>query len=413
MSFFKRDDFEVIEVSDKHIRLRTVLFVMAFVIAVGSIGFGVSRIGHKDPGFYVITPSADEEALLYHNGVTFSYFCEGSSGDIKAQIRELTEIYSGSLQRAYKLLDAKQTYLGLVNLASVNESLGQDISLPEALYDVLLDAWEKTLEEQGYNMFAGALLREWEEIRMLTEPEAYDPVNDPDMGERIRKLREATADLSHFDVKVVNREEHILRITVDQDYLALLKALEYEGPVLDLGQLHDAYEMEYVKRDLEASGFTKGTLLTDSGLTVNLSGQDQGDFALYSLEKDSGAVVLKDRIKAGNGSVLSFFRCFAMDREGQKEPGYYAFRAKDGSMVWRYENMPLMAEDPGKIQASWCVGYMPATGADPLFSDSTDSGRITDCVYANIRLWSAEDPSAVAAEYRADPVLRWDGRQDG
>ena len=398
MRFFRKDhDLDIIEVSDKHVKLRTVLFVISFAVAVATITLGVTRMGHKDPGFYVISGQADEEAMTYQSGVTFSCYFDGKSGEIKDGIKRAGEVYTGSLSTAYKLLDAKKQYNGIVNLAYVNAHLGEEIALPKELYEILVDAWEKTREEAGYSMFAGALSGEWEEIRMLTEPEEYDPLLNADEEERIRKLREATADQSNFDVRIVDEAEHKLMIRVDDDYTELLEQLESDRPVLDLNILRDAYEMELVKTQLEAEGFTRGALLTDSGLTVNLSAQDQGEFGLYTLK--NGVVTLKETVPAGAGSVCSFFHCFALE----KEPGYYVLRAGDTD-IYRSPFMPLLAEDPELVLASWSISRK---------GKMAGAYGIAETVYANVKLWASEDPSGIAAEYTADPVLRWDGRQDG
>ena len=43
-----------LEVSEKHIGLRIALTAVAFVIAVVAFTYGVTRIGHKDPGYHNI-----------------------------------------------------------------------------------------------------------------------------------------------------------------------------------------------------------------------------------------------------------------------------------------------------------------------------------------------------------------------
>ncbi len=396
MRFFRDNhDLDIIEVSDKHVKLRTVIFVISFAVAVIAITFGVTRMGHKDPGFYVITPQADEEAMGYQNGVTFSCYFDGKSGEVKDGIKRAGVVYSQSLSTAYKLLDPKNEYAGFTNLAYLNAHFGEEVTLSEDLYNILTDAWEKTKEEKGYSMFAGALYAEWEGIRMLSEPEEYDPLMNEDEAERILKLREETANSACFDLRVMDASAHTVVITVDPAYTALLADLECDAPILDLNILHDAYEMELVRKALEAEGFNRGALVTDSGLTVNLSAQDQGEFALYTLE--NGAVSLKERVPAGAGSVLSFFHCFATE----KGPGYYSLRAGDTD-VYRSPYMPLLTEDPEKVLASWSISRGETAGGD-----------IAETVYANVKLWAGEDPNAMSAEYTADPVLKWDGRQDG
>ena len=58
-------DYSEIKISDRHVVLRTVAFVLALLLAVGAIAFGVSQLSRKAPGWYDVEAAGDDETVLY------------------------------------------------------------------------------------------------------------------------------------------------------------------------------------------------------------------------------------------------------------------------------------------------------------------------------------------------------------
>ncbi|MBQ3316462.1 MAG: hypothetical protein IJG69_00780, partial [Spirochaetales bacterium] len=172
-------------VSEKHIGLRIALTAVAFVIAVVAFTYGVTRIGHKDPGYHNIEAKVAADTILMNKAVTLKYWFDGKSNAIKQGINAVTEVYSPVLSAAYRELDHQNTHDGVVSIATLNQNQGQELTVSPQLYSVLKDAYRRTLEQKGYNMFAGALYAEWESILILDEPADFDPANNPDQAKRI------------------------------------------------------------------------------------------------------------------------------------------------------------------------------------------------------------------------------------
>ena len=381
-----KDDFTI---SDKHVPLRIAAFVLAFIVAVGGITAGVVNIGRKQAGYNTVEPDADQSAPLYSADVTLTYLFTGSRSEIKEAYNAVQKDYSAALSRAYKLLDAENTYTGLPNLASLAESGGEAVELPEELYTVLLDALEKTRQQQGYNMFAGALYAAWTDILILEEPEPFDPVNDPTQAGRLQRLSKATADLGNFSLEIADPDRHSLRFAVSEAYLALLEELEIEAPVLELNLLREAYELSMVRDALEAKGWKNGYLESRSGLTLLLSGQEASDIRLYGMRE--GKITPAAVCRAGGGTAASSFRAFALTED---EACYYRLTDASGQTILRHPFVTASGEFTDVLSSSLAV---------------SGEGDPAAACWANIRLWNSGDTHAAENE---DLPLGWTLQKD-
>ena len=362
---------------NKRLWPRVVAFVVALVVAVGGITLGVLNIGRKDAGYHDVDTEVNEELRMYNQGITFSYYFDGSSSDVKVAMRELSAFYSPQLLRVYKLLDAETEYEDFPNIAALNAHIGEDVTVGPELFRVLSDAKEKTLEQKGYNMFDGAFYRAWQDIRYLSEPQDFDPLRDTEQRERLDRLCEAGSDLSNFDLVIVDAERYVVRLEVSEDYLALLKELEQEGPILDLGLLHDAYELQLLAESLESAGYQKGYLSMSSGAVVLLSRNPAGELFLYGVTEEG--VAQAAAAPAAGGRAVSFMRCFA-EREG--EAGYYEL---DGQL--RHPWIPASGEYRNVIQAAVSIADDPA-----------------DACYENLKLQEAPTAEALRRAVLASPA---------
>ena len=371
-----RDKDGDIQVNTKHVKLRLVLFILAVVIAVGAIGYGVSSLGKKAPGYYRVEANADEELIRLSRSLDFEYKFQGSSAEINAELRQLQALYGASLRRCSRLLDAESTYTGVINPAEINANLGRELQLGEELFEVLTDAWEKTQEGKGYNLFAGPLYAEWNSILILADPEPFDPTADAGEAERLARLAEMVNDPSNFTFEVVDEARHAVRFDVSEALLTLLRDYELDCPILDLGLLHDAWLLRLIARELEAQGYDNGYLTAASGVTVSLSGHSGGEYCLYGF--DGKYVEPAAVLPVEGGTAFSLFRAFAMEGESF---GYYAAETAEGALL----------RHP----------YVPASGeyADVLLSSGVldPSGDPVRAVYVNICLQACPDRAAVFA----------------
>lgn len=388
MAFFIREPRTTeLEVNDKHVFLRTVLFILSLLIAVSAFAFGVSRIGYKEEGMYALTAAADQELPLYQSGIEAKFLFRGESNAIKMAIGSADKVYTQALKDAYRLLDAEKEYEGFVNLASLNARLNQDVQVSPELFAVLTDAWDKTLEQRGYSLFAGPVYAEWQSILSLSEPADFDPLLNPDEAERLELLAGRCADLDRLRLTVVDRDSCVLRLEAPEDYLAFLREMELRPAVADLNLLREAYLLQLTAAELEKNGLTDGYLSTDSGLILSLSGQKTGQYCLYGYR--DGEPSLAATAPVSPGSACSVFTAFPLIKPSL---GFYSLEAGGTTHL----------RNP----------YLPADGVDAelLLSSCVvrDDGDLSRACYENIclrGLGTAEEAEKLAAE--SDSAVAW------
>lgn len=353
-------------------------FFLAMAVSIYFFSNAFLSMGMQDPGYYQIETETVEDALGYAQNYSFVYYLDGDSNTIKAEGQTLKGIYSAKLSRMYKLLDCENTYDGFQNLATLNGSLGQEVTINQELYQVLSDAWEKTRECRGFNLFAGALNTAWNEILVLSEPEEFDPAVDPQMESRLAALAEMTADLSQFDLDLkADGDNYTCKVTVSQEYLHFLEENEHSKTILDLGQLKDAYILAQLRDTIEGEGYCNGYLTAQSGLILNLS-QHTGaaNYQVYSLT--DGLPVKTAVLPARANSAYCMARSFALS---DGELGYYTVTAEGET----YARHPWFAADssfPGVLTMACAV------------SDDTDP---VAAAYACIVLFNCPDKASVAS----------------
>ncbi len=273
-----RDETKHIEVSEKHIGLRLVLFVVFLLIAIFSFSYGITSIGKKEAGYQVIEALQDTQVPLYGNELSFSYYCEGTSNSIKKQVKALSKVYSQILSDSYKMLDVASEYPGSVSLGSINNHLGQSVSVSPSLYAILKDAYARTLERKNFNMFSGALYSEWKSILILDDSGSFDPLNNKYMAQRIEEISQEVSNLDNFKLEFLDDEKCIVKFSVSDHYASFCKDMEIEAGALDLNVLYSAYLLEMVAHDLQSLGYNNGILVSREGLRIVMKdSEDSGN----------------------------------------------------------------------------------------------------------------------------------------
>lgn len=323
----------------RKLTIRIIAGVIAFIVAVVAFSIAARQLVHKDPGFYNVDTNPDEAAMLYSSGIKFVYHFEGSSNEIRAAQIELKNAYSSALSRIYKLLDAKNTYAGFINIAYVNANRGEEITLDSDLYSVLTSAKELT-DEGLFNMFGGALYNEWESIIILEDPADSDPLVNPGMADRMDTIVSAVNDGSNFEFKILDPAQRVISFEVSERYQSLEESNEFNTACIDLGWLREAYELMYVRDMLEKAGYNKGYFTASSGLTLTMSGLDEGDYCMYGIEGTSPIQLAKTAMEPG--SACASFRAFDLE----DAPRYYTVDV-GGETVYRH---PHYSENDGKLR---------------------------------------------------------------
>lgn len=317
-------------------KIKTIVFIVAVAVAIFFFTRGVYGITNKEEDFYTITPSVNDEAGAYAKGINFTYYFNGKSNEIKERKMEVEECYSDALLRAYKLTDPSTEYEGFNNLCTLNLNPGKEIQVSQELYLMLKDAYEKTLENKGYSVFAGSYYTHWYSILTLNEPEEFDPLNNSDEAKRLDLLLEKTLEDNAFSLEF--KEDNKVVFNLSSDYKKYLEDNEESFFCLDFNLLREAYMVNYTQDMLTNRGYTRGLITTDKGLLVDLGNYEVAGYNTFSVEE--GKLNLKDTVKVPAGGKMSGICVIPFS---ETATGYYSIE-KDGKTYYRN---PFVALVPG------------------------------------------------------------------
>lgn len=306
-----------LEVSDKHIGLKVVLFIVFLVIAVSAFSYGVTLIGKKESGYQSISGSSSSqgsEVATFAKEISFSHYFEGTSNSIKKEVRTLQKVYTSILYDVCRQLDAENTYEGAVSLGALNSNLGVAVSVSPELYAVLKDAYSRTLEKKNFNMFAGALYAEWKSILILDDASEFDPLNNEYMTYRIGEIAKEVSDLSNFTLEFLDDSTCTVLFDVSEHYLAFSSEFELSSVILDLNLMANAYKLSLLAQELEALGYKNGYLVSNDGLVVTLSETFEQSFVLYGIENEnplSSNIVERGAVAVSGAASKVYMSAFA------------------------------------------------------------------------------------------------------
>ena len=340
-----------LKVSNKNLKLRIAAFAAAFVVAIAAFANGVLSIGRREPGWYAVEKEPFEDAQYYGSGMDLYLYLDGSSAEIRTKLNEHKSLWSNLLHTGYLLLDSENTHDGIVGLADINAARNQKTAVSKQLYDILAEA--DSFDKDVFDPCAGQLYAFYDSFLYLEEPGEVDPVIDSWQAEKEKALQDAVGrKLAHLEFEQQG-DEYAVTLVVEKEYEELAARYDFEGPILDLGPLKDAYRIRLVHQELEKDGALNGYLASQSGITLTLAGFETGSFAFYAADEED---VNAFRIPAQAGQAYSFVRTF-----GQQEYGFYTVNA-DG-IVYRRHPYPTpegwnqtllslcaLAEDP--VQAA-------------------------------------------------------------
>ncbi len=372
----------------KKSRLKLVVFILAVAVAVAFITNGVVNIGHKDPGYYKVEVTPQVNVATFDSGLTFMYYADGSSNDIKHKLNEASAAYSQALDRCYKLLDEDDEYENYVNIATLNHNLGKEYAVSDELYFALTDAYAKTLDNTGYSMFTGALHGEWRTILYLSEPRDFDPLINADTQIRLSDIARAANAPDAVALTIVDADKRIVRLDCSAEYVELLRSYENNDAYMSLNTLKDAYLLQLVSDSMRKAGFDDGYMYTESGISYTFDRSDMvyGIYGFTGSEVAEAAAVIAEpksvfcqlqAFPAGNGS-------YAVEKDGITHFRHPWVDARTGECPDFIISAQLTSSSLTPVNAAYTALKMWFCKSDSELRSYCDgiSGDVTSLTYA-------------------------------
>lgn len=206
----------------------------------------------------------------------------------ESEFKEYTGKVKEEFTYYHKLFDKYNTYPGINNIKTINDSAGiQPVFVEQPIIDLLLFAKELHEKTEGKNNIAlGAVLKVWHNYRdMYGDPEEYDENNDDSkipLPVELEQLRPHT-DLSKL---IIDDEKNTVYI-------------EDPKMSIDVGGVAKGYATEQVVRKFEDEGLTD--FVVNAGGNVRVSGYSYGNNGKKRLWNTG----VKDPLNPSNPSIAN------------------------------------------------------------------------------------------------------------
>ncbi len=276
---------EKVELSEKHIRLRIVLVIVFLLIGVSALVYGVlSFLGGGEGGWQEITASTSGEN---HCGgeFIFQYDVGGSGLGVRTEYRQLTELYTETMIRAYQLFHAQSPFEGVTNLYTINRHPGEVLTVDPVLYEAF-----QMLEESGRReLYLGPVYVQYNNLFYCQSDDQtleFDPFVSQEAAADYQKLASFAQDPEAVHLELLGGSQ--VRLVLSEDYARYAQEEEITD-FLDFYWMRNAFIIDYVADTLVTQGFTRGVLSSYDGFTRNLD--QRGTGYAYNLFDRQGQVI--------------------------------------------------------------------------------------------------------------------------
>lgn len=265
---------ESIEVDQKHLTLRAVLFVLFLVLGIAAIIYGLSGLFADPGGWRTVQAEAVAEADCSDE---FVLQYEFGTGDLsaKTEYNQLAAIYGELTAKAYQLFHETQTFDGICNVAYLNEHPGEPVEVDPVLYDALsqMDA------SGGRQLFLAPIYEYYSQLFLCSqdfEIKSYDPTRNEDLAALFAEILAFAGDPEAISLELQGEGMVCLRISdAYRNFAAENEIYTFIG----FQWMKNAFIADYLADTLIESGYNRGSLSSYDGFCRNLD--DRG--TAYSL----------------------------------------------------------------------------------------------------------------------------------
>lgn len=314
-----------VELSEEHLKLRTVLMIVFLLIGVTAIGLGVSFLFGTDSGWREIEASsagvncAGDFTLLYRLGE------EGIPAS--QENRAIAAVYSAAAERGYRLFTADEEFEDLPNVAYLNSHPNQEVEVDEGLYK----AFAQIQEAGDRSLYLGPVYARYDDLFDCSDDSQtvdFDPYENPEVKAEYAEAAAFARDSGSVDLELLGGNR--VRLKISKEYLAWAKE-NGASRFLDFSWMKNAFLADYLAEALIESGYTRGCLSSFDGFVRNLDGS--GEPYSLSLYDRVGETVYPAAVMEYTGPVgLVYLRDYGLSEPDRRH--YYQYA--DGTIRTSY-----------------------------------------------------------------------------
>lgn len=340
----RRERTQRFQLSEEHSTLRLWLTVGLILVAAVAFTYGVMNLLGRSSGWTEIRASSSYEESCAGE-LTFQYELGAAGMNAGMEYREIEPLYTQAAADAYRIFHATETFADLGNLAAVNASPNETVTVDPALYEAL-----ELLDRQGgrYLYLAPVYAQYRNLFACLDEADAaaYDPGQSQETADWFREMAAFASDPEAVSLELLGN--HQVRLRVSDAYLSYAQENAVSA-FIDLYWMTNAFAVDYIAGVLLENGYTYGNISSYDGFVRNLDDRGTGyGFNLY--DRVGNALYSVGRMDYSGAMSIVYLRDYPM---GELDVLHYRERS-DGRTVTAYVDP---ADGVSRAAASQLVAY--------------------------------------------------------
>lgn len=308
---------ESIELEEKISKKRIILFVLAFLIAIGSFYISITNLLKPDGWTYV---EANSSTVNCSENFDFLYYFDSTSTK-----KAVSSLYCQYTEDSYKLVDETNEYDGINNIFYINHHLNEEIVIEEYLYSL----FEKINDSNSNYLYYGPIYNYYDNLFYIDEvyTKVYDPINNSEVKDYFMEIKEYIDN----DISLELLGNNKIRLNVSDKYIDYANKNDIVN-FIDLYYLKTAFEIDYIADHLIKAGYTNGSISSYNGYVRALDTNNEYGINIYSVNTDDKIIPAGVYKYKGNLSLVLFKNYLYSEKE------IYDYKEVNGVYRHKYLN---------------------------------------------------------------------------
>lgn len=311
-----------VEVQEGNVKARTILLVLALLIAVAAFAYAMNAATQVDSGWRTI--QADTAEMNCGQDFEFTYYLGGAGVSAAAEYKALVIRYTEACETAYRVFNATELFEGTNNLCYLNRHPNTPVMVHPALYA----AFEEVNRLNSRYVFLGPVYEEYHNIFFCQddwETAGFDPHQNADVAAFCLEAAAFARDPDAIRIDLMGN--NTLQLTVSDEYMAFAETFGVTR-LVDFYWMTDAFIIDYLAEEMQSAGYRCGAISSYDGF-VRCLGEEQlrYSFNVYDLLQGTTACQAA-RIDYPGDTALVHLHSFPLNPT--REIYHYAF--EDGSV---------------------------------------------------------------------------------
>ena len=305
---------EELTVSNKHIVIRIIAFVVLLAVGISGIVIGCTyNSTHLESGWQLVECTVGETSAS-----DFNLYCNFSKSkrENANEMKTISNYYTSLCNNSYKLFNDYKDFEDLKGIAYVNKNPNTDIQVEESLYNVLKKANDSNLK----SIFYGPIYDTYHNLYISnseTEAKALDPYYDVETKNFYIELTNYVNNPNH--IKITLKENNVVSLDISDEYLTYCNTNNIKN-FISLNYFYNAITLDYIADHMISYGIPDFKIYSYDGCYRSHITNAKLDDTYMPYTFYNEHILPEAKIKFTSSISLVELKTFPISK---KEEGYY------------------------------------------------------------------------------------------